>query len=80
MQRRSISSSPPLLQSSSSENNEEEKKVEKPISDEKRAIIENNIDLTGVDGAAFWKLYDEYEKSRQEIGKEKLELLQKLLG
>ena len=44
---------------------------------EKRTIIEENVDLTGVDGSAFWKLYDEYEKSRQEIGKAKLELLQK---
>lgn len=44
---------------------------------EKRTIIEENVDLTGVDGSAFWKLYDEYEKSRQDIGKAKLELLQK---
>ncbi len=56
---------------------EEIEMVQEIFGAEKRAIIENNIDLTGVDGAAFWKLYDEYEKSRQEIGKEKLELLQK---
>lgn len=44
---------------------------------EKRVIIEENIDLTGVNSDAFWKLYDEYEKERQDLGKAKLELLQK---
>jgi len=42
---------------------------------EKKAIIEGNIDLTGVDSAAFWKLYNEYEAVRKDIGKDKLELL-----
>lgn len=44
---------------------------------EKKAIIEQNVDLTGVNADAFWKLYTDYEKDRQEIGKAKLELLQK---
>ena len=44
---------------------------------EKKSIIEQNVDLSGVDGNAFWKLYDEYETQRQEIGQAKLELLQK---
>lgn len=44
---------------------------------EKKAIIEQNVDLTGVNADAFWKLYSDYEKDRQEIGKTKLELLQK---
>ena len=44
---------------------------------EKRVIIEENIDLTGVNSDVFWKLYDEYEKERQDLGKAKLELLQK---
>lgn len=44
---------------------------------EKKAIIEQNVDLTGVNDDAFWKLYTDYEKDRQEIGKAKLELLQK---
>lgn len=43
---------------------------------EKRTIIEENINLDGVDAAAFWKIYDAYEVSRKEIGKQKLELLQ----
>jgi hypothetical protein len=43
---------------------------------EKRTIIEQNINLEGVDSAAFWKVYDDYEASRKEIGKQKIELLQ----
>jgi len=44
---------------------------------EKASIIEQNIDLTGVNGDAFWKLYEDYEKQRQELGKARMELLQK---
>jgi hypothetical protein len=44
---------------------------------EKRAIIAENIDLSGVNADAFWKLYDEYEAQREEIGRAKLVLLQK---
>ena len=42
---------------------------------EKKAIIEDNIDLTGVNSDAFWKLYDEYEAERKELGKERIQLL-----
>ena len=44
---------------------------------EKKSIIEQNVDLSGVDGNAFWKLYDEYETQRRELGKARIELLQK---
>jgi len=44
---------------------------------EKKAIIDENIDLSGVDSEAFWSLYQEYETARKEIGKEKLDLLHK---
>lgn len=43
---------------------------------EKKEIIAANIDLSGVDSDSFWKLYDQYEKQRQEVGVAKLELLQ----
>lgn len=56
---------------------EEIELVQELFGSEKRAIIEDNVDLTGVDGVAFWKLYDEYESQRQDLGKAKLELLQK---
>lgn len=44
---------------------------------EKRMIIQENVDLTGVDTDKFWKLYDEYEVARKELGKEKMDLLNK---
>jgi len=44
---------------------------------EKKSIIDENIDLSGVDSEAFWSLYQEYETARKEIGKEKLDLLHK---
>ncbi len=56
---------------------EEIKMMQEIFGAEKKAIIEQNVDLTGVDGDAFWKLYTSYEKDRQEIGQAKLELLQK---
>ncbi|MDZ7615111.1 MAG: hypothetical protein U5K51_16515 [Flavobacteriaceae bacterium] len=37
--------------------------------------MSNNVDLTGVDATAFWKIYDEYEVERKAIGKERLNLL-----
>ena len=42
---------------------------------EKKAIIEGNIDLKGVDTEAFWALYEEYEVTRKKLGKEKIDLL-----
>lgn len=56
---------------------EEIKMMQELFGDEKKAIIEDNVDLTGVDANAFWKLYNSYEKERQDIGQAKLELLQK---
>lgn len=56
---------------------EEIKMMQELFGAEKKAIIEQNIDLSGEDGNAFWKLYAEYEQNRQEIGQAKLELLQK---
>jgi hypothetical protein len=56
---------------------EEIQMVQELFGSEKKAIIEENVDLTGVNADSFWKLYTEYEKQRQEIGQAKLELLQK---
>ncbi|MDN3644093.1 hypothetical protein QWY87_15365 [Lutimonas halocynthiae] len=56
---------------------EEIQMVQELFGSEKKAIIEENVDLTGVNADSFWKLYDEYENQRQEIGQAKLELLQK---
>lgn len=56
---------------------EEIQMMQELFGSEKKAIIEGNVDLTGVDADAFWKLYAQYEKERQDIGQAKLELLQK---
>ena len=57
--------------------NEEFKMIQQLFGDEKRMVIEENINLNGVDANKFWKLYDEYEKQRQEIGTSKVNLLKR---
>jgi hypothetical protein len=42
---------------------------------EKKEIIAENIDLSGVDAAKFWQLYDEYEAARKLNGQERIKLL-----
>lgn len=55
--------------------NEEFEMIQELFGDEKRVVIQENINLNGVDADKFWKMYDEYEKQRQEIGVEKVKLL-----
>lgn len=54
---------------------EEIQMIQEIFGSEKREIIAENINMEGVNTDAFWKLYDEYEAQRQEIGKEKMKLL-----
>lgn len=42
---------------------------------QKKAIFEENLNLSGVNADAFWKLYNEYEVERKKIGEKKVELL-----
>ena len=42
---------------------------------QKKDIIISFVDLEGVDGDAFWKVYNEYELKRKELGKKRLEIL-----
>ena len=42
---------------------------------QKKDIIATFIGLEGVDVDAFWKVYNEYEAKRKELGKVRLELL-----
>jgi len=49
--------------------------IQELFGSEKREIISENIDLSGVNADAFWKLYDEYEKERQDLGTARLKLL-----
>ena len=41
---------------------------------EKKALVAENIKLEGAQKDAFWTLYDEYEVTRKEYGKKRLEL------
>lgn len=44
---------------------------------EKKAIVAEFIKLEGAQSDAFWKLYDEYETQRKELGKQRISLLEK---
>ena len=43
---------------------------------EKKAIFADFIQLEGAQNEAFWKLYDEYETKRKELGKKRIQLLE----
>lgn len=44
---------------------------------EKKAIVAEFIKLEGAQKDAFWKLYDEYEVQRKELGKKRIALLER---
>ncbi len=54
---------------------EEVQMIQDVFGSEKREIIAENINMEGVNTDAFWKLYDEYEAQRQDLGREKMKLL-----
>ena len=54
---------------------EEIELMQEVFGDEKRTIIEENVNLEGANADKFWKLYDQYEADRQDIGREKMKLL-----
>ena len=54
---------------------EEIEMMQEVFGDEKRTIIAENVNLEGVDSEKFWKLYDQYEDQRKDIGMEKMKLL-----
>ena len=44
---------------------------------EKKEIVAGFIKLEGAQKDAFWKLYDEYETQRKELGKQRIALLER---
>ncbi len=44
---------------------------------EKKAIFEDNVNLSNTNADAFWKLYNEYENQRKAVGQEKVKLLER---
>jgi Spy/CpxP family protein refolding chaperone len=47
---------------------------------EKKDVVAGFIKLEGAQKDAFWKLYDEYETQRKELGKKRVSLLEKYVG
>jgi hypothetical protein len=42
---------------------------------EKKAMVEEFVKVDAAQKDAFWKLYDEYESARKDLGKERIDLL-----
>lgn len=55
-------------------NNEEIELVQSVFGMEKKAIIAEFVKVDNAQKDAFWKLYDEYEMKRKELGKKRIEL------
>jgi len=59
--------------------NEEIDYIQAMFGMEKRTAVEDFIVLSDAEETAFWKNYDAYEIMRKEMGKERIELLDKFL-
>lgn len=44
---------------------------------EKKAVVAEFVQLEGAQKDAFWKIYDEYETERKELGKQRVALLER---
>lgn len=60
-------------------NREEVDLVQSLFGMEKKAIVSEFIRLEGAAGDAFWKVYDEYEIKRKELGQKRIALLGKYI-
>lgn len=47
---------------------------------EKRDIVDEFVELSDVQSEEFWRLYDEYETKRKELGKRRFELVNKYVN
>ena len=47
---------------------------------EKKMIMADFVKVEGAANEAFWKLYDEYEVKRKELGKKRISLLERYAG
>lgn len=59
--------------------NEEIDYVQAIFGMEKRAAVKEFIELSNAEATAFWKNYDAFEITRKEMGKERIELLDKFV-
>ncbi|HEY3402477.1 MAG TPA: hypothetical protein VGK59_03760 [Ohtaekwangia sp.] len=58
-------------------NKEDVELIQSIYGKEKKAIVADFIKLEGAQKDAFWKLYDQYETERKELGKKRVALLEK---
>ena len=47
---------------------------------QKKAMVSDFMKLTGTKADAFWKLYDEYEVTRKDLGKKRIDLLEQYVN
>ena len=59
--------------------NEEIDYIQAMFGMEKRAAVKEFIVLSDAEATAFWKNYDAYEITRKELGKQRIELLDKFV-
>ncbi len=57
------------------ENKDEIDLMQASFGKEKRAIVTEYVKPSETQKDAFWKLYDEYEKERQALGRERIDLI-----
>jgi hypothetical protein len=56
-------------------NKEEVELVQAAFGMEKKAMVQEFVQVDAAQKDAFWKLYDEYETARKDLGKERIQLL-----
>lgn len=57
-------------------NKEEVDLVQAAFGMEKKNVVANFVQLSEAQKTAFWKIYDEYETKRKELGKERIKVLE----
>jgi hypothetical protein len=57
-------------------NKEEIDYIQSVFGMEKKALVADFMNLDGAKADAFWKLYDEYESQRKELGKKRIDLME----
>ncbi|TFH35129.1 MAG: hypothetical protein E4G95_07285 [Bacteroidia bacterium] len=62
---------------SAQSNNEEIDLIQSIFGMEKKAMVADFVQVDESASNAFWKLYDEYETARKDLGKKRIELLEK---
>ena len=68
------------LSSYAQSNKEDVDLIQAMYGKDKKTVVAGFVQLEGAQKDAFWKLYDEYETKRKELGKKRVALLEKYAG